>query len=303
MTMTKSVQLHQQYRLEARLEAYNVFNGIVWDMPDTNISSANFGKVTRKRIDGIGPRGPGGPAFRVLDTPGRPMHMRRRDAIRGRRGAVTALGALPARGRSGRRANRPGRASTGGRDHRRQGARLPRRRRVASFKGLRYGADTSTRRFRPPVPPAPWTGVARRHEFGADRAAARHARPADERRLPAPERVDAVARATGRRPVMVWFHPRRVLERHQQRARSRRRAARRRGDVVVVTVNHRLNVFGHLYLGEIRRRRLRRLRQRRHARPGAGAAVGARQHRGLRRRSPATSRSSGSRAAAPRAPR
>jgi hypothetical protein len=54
MTMTKSFSLGPRYRLEARVEAYNVFNSITWDVPDTNISSANFGKVTRKRTDGTG---------------------------------------------------------------------------------------------------------------------------------------------------------------------------------------------------------------------------------------------------------
>ena len=43
-----------KYRLEARIEAYNVFNMIVWDQPEVNLSSANFGKVTRKRVDGNG---------------------------------------------------------------------------------------------------------------------------------------------------------------------------------------------------------------------------------------------------------
>ena len=27
---------------------------IVWDQPEVNLSSANFGKVTRKRVDGNG---------------------------------------------------------------------------------------------------------------------------------------------------------------------------------------------------------------------------------------------------------
>ena len=54
MTLTKSFNFTSRYRLEARLEAYNLFNSVVWDMPDTNISSPNFGKVTRKRVDGTG---------------------------------------------------------------------------------------------------------------------------------------------------------------------------------------------------------------------------------------------------------
>jgi hypothetical protein len=54
MTLTKAFSLTSRYRLEARIEAYNAFNNVVWDMPETNIASANFGKVTRKRVDGTG---------------------------------------------------------------------------------------------------------------------------------------------------------------------------------------------------------------------------------------------------------
>jgi hypothetical protein len=54
MTMTKAFQFSSKYRLEARIEAYNVFNIINWDQPEVNLSSANFGKVTRKRVDSQG---------------------------------------------------------------------------------------------------------------------------------------------------------------------------------------------------------------------------------------------------------
>jgi hypothetical protein len=53
MTLTKNFPVGK-YRLEARFEAYNAFNQIVWDNPDLTISSSNFGKVTRKRVDGNG---------------------------------------------------------------------------------------------------------------------------------------------------------------------------------------------------------------------------------------------------------
>ena len=53
MTLTKSFPIGR-YRLEARIEAYNAFNHIVWDQPDIAFGSANFGKVTRKRIDSLG---------------------------------------------------------------------------------------------------------------------------------------------------------------------------------------------------------------------------------------------------------
>jgi hypothetical protein len=54
MTLTKAFSLTRKYRLEARVEAYNALNRVVWDMPDTNIASPNFGRVTRKRPDGTG---------------------------------------------------------------------------------------------------------------------------------------------------------------------------------------------------------------------------------------------------------
>jgi len=54
MTLTKMFNFGQKYRIEARIETYNAFNAILWDNPDLTISSATFGKVTRKRVDGSG---------------------------------------------------------------------------------------------------------------------------------------------------------------------------------------------------------------------------------------------------------
>ena len=54
MTLTKMFNFGPRYRLEARVEAYNAFNQIIWDNPELAISSSNFGKVTRKRVDGNG---------------------------------------------------------------------------------------------------------------------------------------------------------------------------------------------------------------------------------------------------------
>jgi len=48
------VNFGKRYRMEARIEAYNAFNTIIWDNPDLTITSSNFGKVTRKRVDGSG---------------------------------------------------------------------------------------------------------------------------------------------------------------------------------------------------------------------------------------------------------
>lgn len=50
VTLSKSFRLTERFRLEARGEAYNVFNRLNWDNPTTDFTSGNFGKVTRKLV-------------------------------------------------------------------------------------------------------------------------------------------------------------------------------------------------------------------------------------------------------------
>ncbi len=55
----------------------------------------------------------------------------------------------------------------------------------------------------------------------------------------------------GKRPVMVWLHGRGFASGAGSEPMYNGANLAKRGDVVVVTINHRLNVFGHLYLADI----------------------------------------------------
>ena len=55
----------------------------------------------------------------------------------------------------------------------------------------------------------------------------------------------------GKRPVMVWLHGRGYTSGAGSETIYNGAALSKRGDVVVVTVNHRLNIFGYLHLVDI----------------------------------------------------
>src|ERR1700731_2448948 len=138
---------------------------------------------------------------------------------------------------------------------------------IHSFKGIPYGALPTRRdRFMPPEPPQPWGGVRDASAY-AGRAWQLPNRPKRRAVLetllgPAdttPEGEDCLSLnvwtpgvADGaQRPVMVWLHGGAFGYGSGNRAVTDGANLARRGDVVVVSVNHRLNIFGFLHLADI----------------------------------------------------
>jgi para-nitrobenzyl esterase len=117
---------------------------------------------------------------------------------------------------------------------------------VSVFKGVRYGADTSTTRFQAPQPPAPWTEVRAAVEYGAS--------------APQPSggsedclflNVWTPGLDARKRPVMFYIHGGAYSSGSGSSPLYDGVNLCRRGDVVVVTVNHRLNIPGYLYLARV----------------------------------------------------
>src|SRR6187455_3270435 len=118
---------------------------------------------------------------------------------------------------------------------------------VQIFRGIRYGADTAPRRFMPPMAPEPWRGVVDATAYGA--ASPQPGSEANQSEDCLFLNVTApIAKAARPRPVIVYIHGGAYSSGSGSSPLYDGSILCRRGDVVVVTINHRLSLFGYLYL-------------------------------------------------------
>jgi para-nitrobenzyl esterase len=122
--------------------------------------------------------------------------------------------------------------------------------RVCVFKGIRYGADTATTRFGKPNSPAPWRETLPARDYGPASP-----QPGSE----ANQSEDCLflnvwtpdLNPAARRPVMVYIHGGAYTTGSGSSLLTDGMRLAGEEDVVVVTINHRLNAFGYLYFDQL----------------------------------------------------
>lgn len=129
---------------------------------------------------------------------------------------------------------------------------------VDIFRGVPYAASTAgSNRFRPPQPLKPWAGTRDARQFGPSAPQVIEARRELDAWYSGIEstsedclslNIYTPASRQGLRPVMLWLHGGSWIRYSGSASGFDARNLAISGDVVVITLNHRLNVFGYIHL-------------------------------------------------------
>jgi para-nitrobenzyl esterase len=139
------------------------------------------------------------------------------------------------------------------------------------FRGIPYGEDTRKTRFKAPLPVAAWSGVkecvewsTRAPQMVAERGGRGAAMDVEQVRFHLPPDMGVQSedclhvnvwtpglRDGKKRPVIFYIHGGAYNNGTVNCDLYDGNRLCHRGDVVVVTVNHRLNAFGYMYLGDL----------------------------------------------------
>jgi para-nitrobenzyl esterase len=148
---------------------------------------------------------------------------------------------------------------------------------VWAYKGIRYGAPpTGALRFLPPQKPKRWTATKHAQEFGPPAMQMPSGTAGEEPKTDLAKSLQSVyptlaewkensedclflnvwtpfgaPGAAGKRPVMVWLHGGGFAYGSGAWPSYDGGNLAKNGDVVAVTLNHRLNAFGYMELGDI----------------------------------------------------
>ncbi|WP_425493893.1 carboxylesterase/lipase family protein [Lysobacter gummosus] len=170
--------------------------------------------------------------------------MHRRDVLKAIAGGAAAAGWMPHAAFAGGGDTAPLADTRSGR------IRGYRDRGIQVFKGVPYGADTAARRFMPALREVPWQGVRDAVEYAASAPQKRADGRISEDCLYLNVFTPAL-RDGARRPVLVYLHGGGYDSGSGSSPLYDGVNLCRRGDAVVITLNHRLNAFGYLYLAQL----------------------------------------------------
>ncbi len=119
---------------------------------------------------------------------------------------------------------------------------------VAEFLGVPYGADTRARRFQPPEKAASWKGLRTALAYGPSCPQGGGGENQSEDCLVLNVWTPTLEKSA-KKPVLFYIHGGGYSGGSGSAAVTDGAELAKRGDAVVLTLNHRLNLFGHLYLG------------------------------------------------------